>query len=111
MAGTSGHKNALDFMGVEVLLLNVVGFLGIFIPQCFAWVCMWVCVSERDRERRQRETERGRYREEGTERDLTHRDNLCEDALHTLKFCINMKFYYLFTDNSDLYSICNFIDL
>lgn len=72
MAGTSGHKNVLDFMWVEVLLLSVAGFLGIFIQQCFAWVCMWACVSDRDRERR--------YREEGTERDLTRRDNLCEDA-------------------------------
>lgn len=72
MVGTSGHKNGLDFMWAEVLLLlSVAGFLGIFIQQCFAWVCMWACVWERQGEETKRDTKR-RYREEGTERDLTN---------------------------------------
>lgn len=44
-------------------------------------VCERVCL--RETERGDKERQRGRYRE-GTERDLPHRDNLCEDALHTL---------------------------
>ena len=67
MVGTSGHKNGLDFMWAEVLLLlSVAGFLGIFIQQCFAWVCMWACVWERQGEetkRHKEEIQRGRDKE------------------------------------------------